>query len=235
MSTASQIQEKEKKFGDDAGLLHQVALSLRAVCKDETEARVVVTRLAHDRPFLTKVVTLALGKPKRSRFSKGLVDSDLLEPVTTVSVGAVKAFSAREKFQISTQDGVKIGGLGDNFKKHFLAGTGKIELDVPAQKLRVHKLRRNLFDRPILVELGGELVVETYLATMFARMKKQGMGQAGVLIVDGKANIFYIKDDKGVLWAVLCRWDADNGAWYVEAYPVTSPYDWGAGSQVLSR
>lgn len=185
-----------------------------------------------DREAFQKLLT---AKPKRRRIPKGLVDNDLLEPVKTVSVGAFEAFSTRESFKIGTQEGVKIGWLGDNFKKNFvnLNKTGKNELNVPAQKLRVHKLRKNSVDTPIIAALGGEPIVETNMATMFALMKKQGMGQAGDLLVDGKANIFYIKDDNDVLWAVRCLWRGSG--WDVEAPPISRPGAWYAGSQVFSR
>lgn len=164
-----------------------------------------------------------------------LVDSALLEPVTFLNLSAVEAFSAKEKFAIGTQDGVVIGWHGDNFKKHFLNGVGKNEIDVPEVQLRVHKLRKGSVDGPIIKELGGEEIVETNLATMFEAMKKQGSGQAGDLLVNGYANIFYIRDDNGTLWAVFCRWYSDYRYWLVEAFPVTSPNDWVADYQVFSR
>jgi hypothetical protein len=164
-----------------------------------------------------------------------LVDSALLEPVTIVSFPAVEAFSAKEKLAIGTQDGVVIGWHGDNFKKHFLNGAGKSEIDVPEVQLRVHKLRKGSVDGPIIKELGGEEIVETNLATMFEAMKKQGSGQAGDLLVNGYANIFYVRDDNGTLWAVGCRWYPDLRYWDVEAGPVTGPDGGDAGSRVFSR
>ncbi|MBI4947939.1 hypothetical protein HY844_00020 [Candidatus Berkelbacteria bacterium] len=187
-----------------------------------------------DREAFQKLLT---AKPKRRRIPKGLVDSELLEPVTTVSVGRIEAFSAREMMSEGTRYGVKIYKTWDNFKKHFLNlnRTGKNELEVPAQKLRVHKLRKNSKDGPIFAELGGETVVETNLATMYELMKKQGIGQGnGPLLVDGKANIFYIKDDNGILLAVCCLWIANYG-WYVGADAISRPDDWDAGDQVFSR
>ncbi len=233
MSTASQ----ENSFGNDAGLLHQIALSLRAICKDETEARAIATKLAHDRKFLGDVIGLANGKPKRKQSFKGLIDSDLLEPIAKVSLPAVEGFSTKDMLTVGTHAGVKIGWNGDNFKKYFVSlnRTGKLEIDVLAQKLRVHKLRKNSLDGPIITQLGGESVVETNLGTMFELMKKQGTGQAGDLLVNGYANIFYIRDDNGTLWAVSCRWFADLGGWYVEASSLTDPREWDAGIQVFSR
>lgn len=65
MSTSSQ----GNKFGSDAGQLHQIALSLRAVCKNEEAARDVAAQLAHNRSLLQDVVGMATGKPPSERFS----------------------------------------------------------------------------------------------------------------------------------------------------------------------
>lgn len=180
--------------------------------------------------------TFLTAKPKRKRLPKGLVDSELLEPITTISVAGVEAFSAREMLTVGTHEDVKIYWNGDNFKKNFvnLNHTGKNEIDVPAQKLRIHQLRKKSLDGPIIAELGGEPVVETNLATMFELMKKQGQGQTGTLLVNGKANIFYIRDDNNILWAVLCYWCAGSG-WDVEAIPLSASFVWRAGYQVFSR
>ncbi len=168
---------------------------------------------------------------RRVAMAGKMIDSALLEPVNIVSYPAVEAFSAKDKFAIGTQDGVVIGWFGDNFKKHFL---GKNEIDVPARQLRIHRLRKASEDPAIIQELGGEEIVETSLATMFEAMKKQGAGQAGDLLVNGCANIFYVRDNAGILWAVCCVWRLDSRYWAVEAHPVACPDDWAADNQVFS-
>lgn len=165
----------------------------------------------------------------------GLVVSAYFELMTTISLPAVGTFRSSEKFAIGTQDGVRIGWLGDGFKDNFLKGAGKNEIDVPAQQLRVHKLRKGSGDGPIIDELGGKELVETSLATMFEAMKKQGTGKPGDLVVNGEANIFYVRDDTGTLRSVYCQWDADGGFWRVDAPSVSIPYIRFPGSQVFSR
>ena len=59
MNTASQ---ESAKFGKDAGLLHQVAISLRAVCNNDEEAREVVSKLAHNRDLLLGVRNVVVGR-----------------------------------------------------------------------------------------------------------------------------------------------------------------------------
>lgn len=161
-----------------------------------------------------------------------LIDSALLEPIGIVPVSAVETFSAADKFRKGETDGVKIGWIGDNFQNHFVA---KIESGVPIQDLRIHRLRKGSVDKSIIDELGGETVVETNLATMWEMMKKQGHGQQGDLLTNGYANIFYIRDTKGVLWAVDCDWDSGDACWFVRADSVTFPVGWLAGGQVLPR
>jgi hypothetical protein len=161
-----------------------------------------------------------------------LVDFALLEPITIVQCSAIESFKVAEKFASGTHDGVAIGYLGDNFKEHFL---GKSETNVPAQQLRVHRLCKNLKDSAIIAELGGEQSVETSLATMWELMKKQGQGQMGDLLVTSNyANIFYIRDNNGVLWAVYCRWDTVCCAWDVGARPITRP-GWYTNYQIFSH
>ena len=164
-----------------------------------------------------------------------LIDSDLLEPVMALNIPAIEAFCAKEKFAIGTQDGVVIGRLGDDFKEHFLNGsTGKNDIDVPEVQLRTHNLRKGSVDEPIIKELGEELV-ETNLATMWELMKKQGSGQAGDLLDDGYNNIFDIRDDTGILWAVCCSWHFSLRFWLVDALPITIRDEWDDGTRVFSR
>lgn len=166
-----------------------------------------------------------------------LVDSELLQPVTIASTTAVEAFSAKAHFVTkNTPDGVSLGYIGPNFQSAFLSGTGRNEIDVPKAELRIHKLRKNSVDTPIIEELGGKERVETSsLAAMWEMMKRQGQGQQGDLLVNGYANIFYIRDDHGTLWAVDCRWDSGYRFWDVYARSVARPNEWRAGDQVFAR
>lgn len=165
----------------------------------------------------------------------GLVSSKLLEPVTNVSLSAVPTFSATEHFLADGKapSGVKLY-LGDNFSQAFLSGGGKVETDVPEVSLRIHKLRMNSLDAPIIAELGGEQVVEVALAHVWKMIEVQGQGQQGYLHTNGYANIFYVRDIQGTLWAVRC-WNSANDTWHVQAYPVTGPGIWFADGQVFSH
>lgn len=160
----------------------------------------------------------------------------ILELVSTIVVSATTAkLVAKEKFVINTKRNapVKISYLGDNFKAWFLNGDGKTEDPISEQTLRYHKLRQSSVDGPIIAELGGEAKAETTLSEMFSLMEKQKHGEDGVLLNNGWANIFYIKDSAGVLRAVRVFWDGVG--WCIFAGSVEYSYRWRDGYQVFSR
>lgn len=162
-------------------------------------------------------------------------NDNLLELVSTVVVPATTTnLVAKEKFVRDTgrKAKVKISYLGDNFTEWFLSGSGKTEDPISEQTLRYHKLRKSSVDGPIIAELGGEEKSETTLSEMFALMEKQGMGEDGVLLNNGYANIFYIKDQNGVLRAVRVDWRC---GWDVDAVSVEDPSRWFDGRRVFSR
>ncbi|MFA5993588.1 MAG: hypothetical protein WC823_01360 [Parcubacteria group bacterium] len=158
---------------------------------------------------------------------------NIIEFIGTITVPArTERFVARDHFivDMSKKAKVKISYLGDNFSNNFL---GKIEEPIAESTLRYGKLLRRSVDKPIINDLGGEANAETTLSEMFGCMELQPTGKKGALLTNGYANIFYIRDDKGVLWAVLCSW-LDAG-WCVDAGSVEGADEWGGGSQVFSR
>jgi hypothetical protein len=162
-----------------------------------------------------------------------VVESLLLVIANTITVPATtEKFIAREKFVINTsrKANVLISFLGDNFNKWFI---GKEEDPIAGQILRYGKLRKNSVDGPIITELGGEAKAETTLSELFHLMDIQWKGQKGILLTNGSANIFYIKDVSGVLRAVNVRWNGDG--WHVGAYSVENPDEWREGRLVFSR
>ncbi len=158
----------------------------------------------------------------------------LLDLVTSLSVSAREKFVAKEHFKVDTgrKAKVKIAFLWDNFSKHFLP---KTEEGVLAGEIKVHKLLQSSLDAPIMTELGDPTVYSTTLADMWAMLEKQANGEEGALLVNGYANIFYIHDTEGNLWAVYAYWGAGDGGWGVEARSVDYPDRWSAVNQVLSR
>ncbi len=160
----------------------------------------------------------------------------LLELVTTTSVAACEKFVAKEHFKVDTgrKAKVKIAFLWDTFFKHFLP---KTEEGVLAGEIKVHKLLQSSLDAPIMImtELGEPRVFSTTLADLWALLEKQPNGEEGALLVNGYANILYIHDTEGNLWAVSVLWNAGRGGWSVGAFSVGRPSGWDDGRQVLSR
>ncbi|MBI2052102.1 MAG: hypothetical protein HYT38_00280 [Candidatus Sungbacteria bacterium] len=159
----------------------------------------------------------------------------LLEPVGTITIPAATArFIARDRFvvNISPAAPVKISYIGDNFAEWFLKDDGKTEDPIGEQTLRYARLRQSSVDGPIISELGGEAKAETTLTEMFALMERQSKGEAGILLTDGYANIFYVRDIAGLFRAVYPYWYGDG--WYVFAGSVEDPGWWYGGYRVFS-
>ncbi len=156
----------------------------------------------------------------------------LLEFIGTVTVAATTTlFIAKDHFVVNTKKNapVKISYLGDNFKAQFL---GKEEQPFAGSTLNYGKLSRSSVDGPIIAALGGEEKAETTLTELFSLMEAQKNGEDGLLLTNGYANIFYIKDVTGVLCAVSAGWGGDG--WSVSAIVVTDPCEWLGGLQVFS-
>lgn len=155
----------------------------------------------------------------------------LLRLMSTESIAAIPSFKSAECFKVDTKKAaVRIGYLGDNFQKHF---GRKEEGASEAVELKIHKLTESSLDAPIITELGQ--TCEITLGQFFALLSKQGKGEAGPLLTNGWANIAYIRDDEGILWAVGAYWGSGGGGWGVRARSVEHPGGWGDGGRVLSR
>jgi hypothetical protein len=152
---------------------------------------------------------------------------EILELVGIVKIPATSKFVAKDYFTTSIK-AVKFAWIGDNFKQHFLH---KVEEPQGEMELRVSQLKKNSLDKPILAELGDK--AETTLSAIWELLTKQPNGESGVLLTNGYANIFYVRDAKGVLWAVSAGWHGDG--WSVDAYSVEAPLEWYEGYLVFSR
>ena len=159
--------------------------------------------------------------------------TSFLEFVGTVKLPAQPSFVARDHFKVDTgkKAVVKIAWMGSNFENNFL---GKTEEAVDETELAIRKLKKDLLDKEIRPELGSDKE-EITLSQFYALLAKQGGGQQGELLVNGYANIAYIRDQNDKLWAVHARWYSDGGGWYVSARSVTYPRRWYAGRRVVSR
>lgn len=151
---------------------------------------------------------------------------------TTKTSATTEKFVAKEKFLKDSKE-VKFYGIWGNFTKWFLPGEGKIEGSLGEQELRYGNLVKNSVDGQIITELGGKEKAETSLIELYDLLKRQANGGEGVLLTNGYANIFYIRDESGILRAVSVH--GAGVGWNVRAYSVVSLRGWGAGNRVFSR
>lgn len=162
-----------------------------------------------------------------------LLNPPLLERIGTVTIGATERFLAREKFVVDTsrKAKVKIAWLGGNFKNQFLE---KAEAPTPEMTLCYARLVHAALDSEIRKEIGTGCE-EATLAAIWTLMERQPNGKTGVLLTNGYANIFYVRDTNGTFWAVHVHWFALGGGWRVSARSVSRPHGWGGGGRVFSQ
>ena len=158
--------------------------------------------------------------------------SELLKFVREVTLAGIQKFVARDAFGESNADGIKFY-FWPNFANNFL---GKVEEDVKPATIAVHRLEKASRDARIMAELGidlktGKGVIK--LAHFREMLKAQARGQEGPLLVNGYANIAYIEDENGKVWAVYSRCVSDGREWFFNAYSVGRPSGWPADDQVL--
>jgi hypothetical protein len=151
----------------------------------------------------------------------------ILEAVETAVIPASpEPFAVRERFEKA--DGVKFATIWNEFKRRFY---GKTEGPQAQASMRKHKLLAIAPDGPIIAELGGQAKVEGTIAAAYFLIRRQGRGEAGILQTNGYANIFYVRDLKGVLCAVRIGWDGDG--WVIDAIPVEDPLAWNGKHEIF--
>ena len=126
-----------------------------------------------------------------------VIEQVLLRKITSVVVSGAKKFVA-DKASLKEAN---VGYTGSNFDEFFL---GKMEENVADATLAIYRLEKNSLDAPIRKELGEH--EETALTHFLDLLKKQAKGQEGHLLVNGYANIAYIRDKNGKLWTVNAYW-----------------------------
>ena len=162
--------------------------------------------------------------------------SSILELVSTFIVPATYSkFIANDKFVVNTERNapVRISAVWGNFTSLFLFGEGKIEDPISEQTLRYHKLRKTSVASSIITELGGEAKAITTLTEVFSLMKNQRDGEDGVLLNNGRANVFNVLDNTNILSMVSARWRGDG--WSVDARSIGSSHKLNNGCRVFTR
>lgn len=167
----------------------------------------------------------------RAAFKLPPLNPPVFRFIDTVEIPATDRFEV-DRIKIGEVDGVKVGYVNGFFTSCF---GGLVEEAQAALTLRRNELTRTASCSAINEALGTG-VEEATMSQVWALMKRQGKGQKkGSLHVDGKANLFRVRDAKGVLRLVHVRWDADYGDWDVVAYEVDLGVEWDAERLVFSR
>lgn len=161
------------------------------------------------------------------------VDLILGEIIKTVVIPAtIKKFVVKDHFKVdvSRRAKVKISCLGDYFKSWFMEKREEPHVGSTVYGRRINK---SSVDDPLISELGGQEKAETSMFEIYAMMECQPNGEAGDLLNNGCANIFYVRDVNSALRVVAVDWDG-NG-WYVDALLVEFPVEWDEGGLVFSH
>ena len=136
------------------------------------------------------------GAPKPERTYR------ILRPVPR-PLAASRPFKAEDTF-FNKKSGVKMVEHGGNFTSWF---TGSVEEDAPEGMLQPFTLTQNAYDNEIITDLGGEEKAEVTLTEIWRLMERQANGGDGILLItNGYANIFYVRDVNGALRAVDVFW-----------------------------
>lgn len=136
----------------------------------------------------------------------------------TVTVPATaESFVVKERLVLG--DSPRVVWLGDNFQGWFAS---KTEESMVETELCYARITGPWVDDPTPAELGEN--VETTLAQAWQLLKLQPNGQEGVLLNNGWANVFYIRDAGGTLRGVHVIWHGDG--WHVDAYSVGDLREW---------
>lgn len=140
----------------------------------------------------------------------------LIDVVETQRV--VTTFEARSFFRETDQpDGIKMV-IGDGFKKHFLKGSGKLERDVRAGKVKKYELRQSGGYSSMLAELRseGELITVA-LAQIADLLKSQSCGKFNCFSESPFANDFFSEDISGELCLVTLFQRTSWSHWEIDA------------------
>ena len=158
----------------------------------------------------------------------------ILSPIISnfPAAATTNKFIAKDNFVVNSKDSaiVKISHINKEFKDWFI---NKIEDPFIGSIICGRDLTKKSVDDLILSELGGQGNAESTLTEIYAMMKNQAKGNAGILLTNGYDNIFYARDINNALRAVDVYWSGVD--WYVGAYSLGYPLKWAAGYRVFSR
>ena len=154
----------------------------------------------------------------------GSHQANVLATPEVVIVPSLPRFVANEYFTLGTSKNrrARIYGLGDNFKRWFLEGAGKIEVATTPMAISYRTIEAKATDELLLNELGGNMKAELRLSQVAYFMDEQYDGKDGALLVDRESggklgSLFLARDIKNILRIVYVSWR--DTAWAVIAVP----------------
>lgn len=164
----------------------------------------------------------------------GVIPNQLLfEHIGMVIVPETTHFIASKQFILNygsdVKPGVKIAQISENFKDWFLY---KVEQPNKKTTLFYSKLNYSEIDDIIISKLGAN--TETMLAQIFYLME-QPNSENNILLRNGLANVFYVKDVNVILRAVRILWHINFGGWLIRAHSIcgSGPRKWLGGGRVF--
>ncbi len=146
-----------------------------------------------------------------------------LELLGTVTIPATtNFFLAGEHFVKNVQSGalIKIDFINKNCRRRFFRNV----MDITGERvLQYYEPLRDLLDIQIIDELGGRENVRTNLSDIYHLVEKQPNGEKnGVLLTDGRVNIFYVVCLGGI-GILFLHWNKDASGWFMWEGDIEDP------------
>lgn len=126
-------------------------------------------------------------------------------------------FVASTVFNKGKKTGIKIKEINDFFRLKF---RGKVEKPFPGSMIYFDDFEPNDLELcttdEIFVMIGGEKRVETSLFEIFCLMEAHAANGVKHLLVNGHANIFFVRDFTGEFRTIFLEWEGEG--WKIEAF-----------------
>ncbi|MDD2934903.1 MAG: hypothetical protein PHX25_00315 [Candidatus Pacebacteria bacterium] len=126
--------------------------------------------------------------------------------------------------------------VSDNFRDRILSVAKKIA-KVSMDGANHFDLPTPMNDAETQKRLGEGYIYEDaseFCSVLAGMIDRQPNGEVGVLVNNGKANIFYVRGKNDEVFAVIVYWNADDREWRVIAYLLDGSR-WSADCRAFSR
>ncbi len=155
----------------------------------------------------------------------GTLVSDLLAPVSTMTVGAVPLLN----LDLETLRDANIYLTGEKFDPNFF---GKVEEGIKSRQIASKRIEQKNSNESILGALGNP--GEIRLAHLIWLIKQQASGIHGFLLADGSCNHAFIRDKRRNLQLVSCMFCfRPYRSWKLISRRIDHPVKQDVGGQVL--